>query len=121
MALSVKEALDQNKHGFYIGRRVALPFKCQVLKVIAGGENLTVMQGSGSIEIGQDAQNTSIYFLLSGKLKDYVGSYNVVKLIVCELEDDICDMTNHIKLVCKMEDNHQVVIEEPSDDMLFIE
>ncbi|MBN4065941.1 hypothetical protein JYT51_01250 [Candidatus Amoebophilus asiaticus] len=121
MAKTIREAIESDLKGFYIGRRLALPFKCQVIKIIAGGENLTVMERSGSICIGQDPQNTSIYFLLSGKLKDYVGNYKVIKLIVCEYDDDVCIMDNHVKLVCEMKDNHLVNIQVPSDDMLFIE
>ena len=121
MPKKIKEALDLNRSGFYIGQRLILPFRCQIIKIIVEGEIITEMVGGKQIKIQQDPKNTSFYLRSIGKLANYLGSYKVIKLIVCEWEDDLCDIENHIKLICEIEDGHKVSIHEPDDDMLFLE
>lgn len=123
MAKTIKKALEQNKHGFYIGQRIILPFRCQIIKIMMEGKILTEVVGSEDIKIQQDPKNTSIYVRSIGRLATYAGSYKVIKLILCEWEDDLCDLENHIKLVCEIQEGHKVTIKqkEPDDDMLFLE
>lgn len=118
---TVKAAMAEQRKGYYIGQRLILPFKCQLVKIIFDGEIYTEMVGNEDIKLHQDPQNTSIYVTTKGRLSNYIGRYKFIKLIVCELEDDLCDIANHRKLMCSINDNHEVLIETPSDDMLFIE
>ena len=57
-----------------------------------------------------------------GKLRNFVGSYKVIKMIVAEWDADLCDPKTHIKFVFEIEeDEHAVDLHVPSDDMIFIE
>lgn len=121
MPYTIKKALEEKREGFYIGHRLILPFKCQLIKFIVEGEIFTELVGSKHIKIHQDAKNTSIYIRSIGKLDNLVDSYKVIKMVAAELEDDLCDPDNHIKLICEIKDNHKLAIHQPSEDMLFIE
>ena len=107
--------------GFYIGNRIILPFRCLLIKLIVQSDIFTEFVGNQHIKISQEAKNTSIYFRETGKLSELQGSYQYIKLIVAGIEEDLTDRTTHIKLVCKILDDHEVDIEFPSDDVLFIE
>ncbi len=121
MPKKIYEALQEEKKGFHIGQRVILPFRCQIIKLIIDGEIYTEMVGGESIKISQDPKNTSIYFRTSGKLRNLVNTYKVIKMIVAEWEDDLVETDSHIKIVCEPEDNHVLAIYQPTDDMIFIE
>ena len=119
--MKISHALEQKKKGFHIGQRLILPFSCQIIKIIVDDEIYTEVVGGKNIRINQDPQNTSIFFRIGGKLDNMVGTYKVIKMIICEWEDDLTEVSKHRKLVCEMEKDHQVIIHEPLDDMLFIE
>lgn len=121
MPKTVKQALEQKSEGYHIGHRIILPFRCQIIKIIVEGTILTEMVGSDQIKIQQDPKNTSIYIRSVSDLNNFVGSYKVVKMAVCEWDADLCNPDNHIKLICEIKEGHAIVIHEPSDDMLFIE
>jgi hypothetical protein len=121
MTRTIEEALEKNLTGFHIGNRLILPFHCQLLKLIVSKEIFHEFVGSEHIKISQDPNNTSIYFRIIGKLSNYVGSYQLVKIIVAEIGADLCDPTSHIKLFCQIEESHVVKITIPNDDILFIE
>lgn len=121
MALSVKEAIAQKKNGFYIGHRLILPFKCQILKVIVDSEIFTELVGGKNLKLYQDPQNTSIYIRTIGKLNNYIDTYKSIKIIVAEWDADLTDINTHQKLVCEIQDGHEVLIGEPDEDLLFIE
>ncbi len=120
MPKKITESLEAGLTGFYIGNRLILPFKCQLLKIIVGSDIFTEMVGSKHIKLQQDPKNTSIYFRDIGKLSN-MGEYQVIKLIACEWEDNLVDIDNHIKIICEIDEHHIVKIHVPSDDMLFIE
>ena len=121
MPKKIYEALQEGRKGFHIGQRLILPFRCQVIKLIISGDIYTEMVGGEHIKISQDPKNTSIYFRTSGRLRNMVDTYSVIKMIIAEWEDDLTEIGKHIKMVCETEDNHVVNIHQPSDDMLFIE
>lgn len=122
-AAKLKEEIRGGATGFYIGSRMILPFKCQFIKLIVDNHIVTEFVGNKNIKLSQEEKNTSIYFTESGKLNDFEGSYEYIKLIIAGLEDDLCNRENHIKVVCSIEDNHLVKLElaEDNDDILFIE
>lgn len=121
MPKTIKEGLNSQLKGFHIGNRLVLPFRCQLIKLIIDSDIVTEFVGGGDVKVHQDPKNTSIYFRHQGKLKNYIDSYSAIKIIACDWNDDICDMKNHIKLICEVGDHHAVNIHEPNDDMLFIE
>ena len=121
MPRTINQALEEGKDGFHIGTRLILPFRCQIIKIIIESEIFTEMVGSKNIKLSQDAQNTSIYFRSHGSLDKTIGKYEVIKIVVAELEADLSDVSNHIKIICEIGDTHVVKIHVPSEDMLFIE
>ncbi len=118
---TIKEALAEDKKGFHIGQRLILPFRCQLIKLIFDNEIHTEMVGNPDIKLHQDPRNTSIYVTSRGRLSNFIGRYKYIKLIVCEWDDDLCDVTTHQKLICELHDNHEVDIAVPSEDTLFVE
>ena len=112
--------INSDKKGYHTGKRMILPFKCNIIKLIVDGHIFTELVGSEDIKISQDFQNTSIYFREIGKLKQFEGSYSLIRIIIAPWEEDLTDKTQHIKLICKIVENHEVEIELPDQDVLFI-
>ncbi|MEX0813896.1 MAG: hypothetical protein WD048_16880 [Chitinophagales bacterium] len=121
MALTIKEALEKKSDAFYIGNRLVLPFKCQLIKLIVDSHIYTELVGNLDIKLNQDPQNTSIYIRSIGQLKNFFDTYKTIKIICCEMDDDLCDIDKHIKLLCRIKENHIASIDIPDDDILFIE
>jgi len=117
---ALQEIINSDKKGYYTGKRMILPFKCNIIKLIVDGHIFTEFVGSEDIKISQDFQNTSIYFREIGKLKQFEGSYSLIRIIIAPWEEDLTDKTQHIKLICKIVENHEVEIELPDQDVLFI-
>ena len=121
MGRTINDALKENRKGFYIGHRLILPFKCQILKIIFHNEIFTELVGGKHIKLNQDPKNTSVYIRTAGKLTNFMNTYEVVKMIVAEMDADLTDPSTHIKIICEIKENHEVNIHLPSEDMLFIE
>ncbi|HIF15410.1 MAG TPA: hypothetical protein EYQ86_08900 [Bacteroidetes bacterium] len=121
METTIKNALENKRKGFHIGNRLILPFKCQLIEIIADGNIVTEFSGSDDFKISHTSKNTSFYFTEKGALRSMIDTYKVVKVIACEEDSDISIPENHIKLVCEIDSDHVVLIYEPSEDMLFIE
>ena len=114
------EIINSEKMGYYTGKRMILPFQCNIIKLIADSHIFTEFVGSDDVKIAQDYQNTSIYFREIGKLKEFEGGYSLIRIIIAPLGSDLTDKNQHIKLVCRIIENHEVDFELPSDDVLFI-
>ncbi len=121
MARTVQEALEKKLTGFHIGQRLILPFRCQLIKLIAKNEIYTEFVGGEDIKISQDPQNTSIYFRNMGRLRNFLGDYGLIKMVVAEWDADLTDPRTHIKIVVELEEHHIARIYEPDNDILFIE
>ncbi len=117
----ILEIVKTEKRGYYNGNRLILPFRCQLIKLIANSHIYTEFVGSDDVKISQDAHNTSIYFRETGRLANFEGSYKNVKMIVAGFDEDLTEMDSHIKMICHIEENHKVNIEVPGDNVLFIE
>ena len=117
----IENQISEGKKGFYIGTRMILPFKCQFIKLVVSNHIYTEFVGNEHIKVSQDAQNTSIYFREAGRLNNFEGSYENIKMVVAELDADLCDRKTHLKLICKIEDNRYVNIRKATSDDLFIE
>jgi hypothetical protein len=115
------DVLNSDKKGFYIGTRLILPFRCNIIKLIADSHIFTEFVGSEHIKLSQTEQNTSIYFREIGKLNEFEDSYKQIKIIVASEQADLTDMNNHIKVICHILNHHQVELEVPGKNDLFIE
>ena len=60
MPNTITEAVKAKNSGFHIGQRLILPFRCQVIKLMVGGEIYTEFVGSKHVKISQDPKNTSL-------------------------------------------------------------
>ena len=120
---TIKQQIRAGAEGFYIGSRMILPFKCQLIKLIVDNHIVTEFVGNNHIKVSQEVKNTSLYFRESGKLNQFEGSYEYIKMIICDLNDDLCDRKNHLKVICSIEENHVIKLElaEDNKDILFIE
>ena len=113
--------VNSDKKGFHIGTRMILPFKCNIIKLIADSNIFTEFVGSDHVKVSQTSLNTSIYFRDTGRLSKFSGGYKSVKLIVTSEEEDLTIRENHVKIICHVLDNHEVELEVPGEDDLFIE
>ncbi|MDX2003430.1 MAG: hypothetical protein SFW35_13425 [Chitinophagales bacterium] len=118
--LTIAEAVRNNRKGFYLYNRIILPFKGQVLKLIIHDDIHIDFAYDEDIEVSQDPQNTSIY-LRGIRLDKFIDSYKTIKLVCAEWDADLTDASNHIKLICKIQDQHCVMISKPDENTLFIE
>lgn len=116
----ILEIINSDKKGYYVGTRLILPFKCNLIKLIADNEIYSEFVGSTHVKIAQTSKNTSVYFREVGNLNRFEGSYKYIKLMVASEHDDLTDKSSHIKLVCKILDDHEVEIEVPGDDVVFL-
>jgi len=114
------DIIKSDKKGYYTGCRMILPFKCNIMKLIVDSHIFTEFVGSDDVKLSQDYRNTSIYFRELGKLKQFEGEYTLIRMIIAPLEADLTDKSSHIKLVCRIKENHEIDFELPSDDVLFI-
>lgn len=118
---TIKEALEKDLNGFYIGNRLILPFHCQFIKMIVENEIITEFKDTDDVKIHHSPKNTSVYFRYIGRLKSLINSYKNIKIIIAEYDVDLCDINNHYKLICDLDDNHLVKIYEPDENVIFIE
>lgn len=119
--MSIKDALSQNKNGFYIGNRMILPFKCQIIKIMFDKETHHQMVGNDELQLHQDQNNTSIYLTRVTHLERWVNTHYPIKLIVAEFDADLSDPSNHIKLVGDIEEDHVLKVHLPDDNVIWIE
>lgn len=118
---TIHNALDNNLTAYYIGNRLILPFKCQLIKVIVESHIFTDMSGSDELKIEQGPRNTSIYIKNTGMLRSFFDTYKTIKMVCSEYDTDLTDAEKHVKLVCRIGEKHQATIETPGEDILFIE
>jgi hypothetical protein len=116
----ITNVVNSESKGFYVGNRLILPFRCQLLKLIVDGHIYTEFVGNEDIKISQESKNTSLYFREIGKLSHFEDTYKSIKMIVSGEDEDLTDQKTHLKLVCYIHDNNEVDLEVPGDDILFI-
>lgn len=121
MPATIQQALDANATGFYIGRRIIFPYRCQFIKVIFDNEVFTDFTGRADVIVEQGPENTSLHILGKGLLQKYAERFAKMKLIICEYDADLTDFHNHIKLVCEIGEKHEIRLRLPGDDVLFID
>ena len=116
----ILEIINSDQKGYHTGNRMIFPFKCNFIKIIADSHIMTEFKKSDDITISQEPMNTSLYFREIGRLKEFESGYKYIKIVLASYQDDLSNPENHIKLVCKILENHRVEFEVPSDDVLFI-
>ena len=117
----ILKIVNSDKKGFHIGTRLILPFKCNIIKLIADSHIFTEFVGNEHVKVAQTKLNTSIYFRDTGRLSQFAGGYKTVKLIITSEEEDLTIRENHQKIICHIQDNHEVELEIPGKNDLFIE
>lgn len=116
----IVEIIKSDKKGFHIGTRMILPFKCNLIKLIADHHIFTEFVGNDHLKIAQTSRNTSIYFRETGRLSEFEGTYKSIKLILSSEEADLTDVNNHVKVLCHILENREVAFEFPGENDLFI-
>jgi hypothetical protein len=112
--------VDSDKKGFYIGNRLILPFRCNILKLVVDSHIFTEFVGNKDVKLSQEAQNTSIYFREVGRLSEFEGAYQSIKLLIAGESDDLTDKSNHIVVICHILGKREIELESPTEDDLFI-
>jgi hypothetical protein len=116
------EAINNKKQGFCFGNRVLLPFHGYILKIVIDNDIIMdFSRVSRDAIIGETEAFTEIYFPGHINLKDVVGKYETVKLLIVEKDKDVFDLNNHIKLLLRLGEDHKLTIEKTDEDTLFIE
>lgn len=119
--MTIKDALAKNKDGYYIGNRMVLPFKCQIIKIMFDKETHHQMVGNDEIQLHQDPMNTSIYFPKISDLNRWVNTHYPIKLIVAEMDADLTHQDMHVKLVGDIEEDHILKVHPPDENVIWIE
>ena len=114
------DIVNSEVRGYHTGNRMILPFKCNFIKIIADSQIVTEFKKNNDLTVSQEPKNTSLYFREVGRLKEFEGGYQYIKIILASLEDDLSNPDNHIKMICEIEENHKVNMKIPGDDVLFI-
>jgi hypothetical protein len=120
--MSIYEAIALGKHGLWVGNRLLLPFHGHFLKIVIGDEIITdFSMHSRFVEIDNYESFTSIYFLKYDDLKDIVTESKPIRIIVVEEHDDVFSVNSHKKLSLFFREKHEVVIENNSEELTFLE
>ncbi len=116
----ILDIINGEDRAYYTGNRIILPFKCQLLKVIADSRIYSDFAESDDIKVVDSPKNTSMYLHETGRLFRFEGGHKLIKMVLAPFDADLCDRSQHIKMVCQIEDNHQVDLRLPGKDDLFI-
>ena len=118
----IEHTLKNNLDGLYFGNRIILPFHAHFLKVVLENEIITDFSNSSEgVQVVEDDDFTSLYFLEIKSLKEKLSKFSSIKMVVCEKDKNIFDFSNHTKLVCYVKEKHKLVIEQLDQDITFIE
>ena len=119
---SLDDVIKNKVNGLYYGNRVLLPFKAEILKAIIEKNIITDFSATHKGAHCTIAGNyTEIYFLDYVDLSDEISKYETIKLVLVEEGKDIFDINNHKKLLLHLKENHQLLIQEATEEILFIE
>jgi hypothetical protein len=106
---TISEALEQNLHGYTIGRRLSLPFHADLISIIVG-KQISHFGGPDVITDFSPSQNevlavvhenrTDLYFEKYSSLQSELGHWKGTLIITCCGDsDDLFDETKHRRLV----------------------
>ena len=119
---TLDDIISSKSTGLYYGNRVILPFTAFFIEIIIERDIITDFSTSSKgvlIETHDDC--TDLYFLEYKNLKDSIGKFENIKLLIVEKGKDVFDLKNHRKLALYLKDNHILEIEELDNDILFID
>lgn len=117
------DVLKNKVRGLYYGKRVILPFAANFLKIVIEDDVISdFSNNTHSGVIVEETENfTSIYFLEYKKLNEVIGKYQGIKILLTEKGKDIFDFANHRKVILYLKENHILEIEEPDEEIIFID
>jgi hypothetical protein len=119
---TIDESIKNKISGLHYNNRLILPFHANFLKVIVDDNIITDFSySSKGINIVEEENFTSLYFLDYKDLRNSVSKYEAIKMIAAEKGKDIFDTANHKKIAVYLEEKHKARLEETDDDILFIE
>ncbi len=120
---TIKQALDANLKGFTIGRRLSIPFRCELISILVGkhrsfvGTPDVITDFSPShreISVVERPNHIDLYFDKYESLQEELGHWKGTLVVTCcEVDDDIFEQKNHrrIEFVFR-DDTSEVVIQE---------
>lgn len=119
---TLSDAIKNNVNGLFYGNRVLLPFEADILKIVFDTKIITDFS-SLSEEVEYDVNDgfTEIYFHQVESIEDKISEYESIKFVLVEKGKDLFDFTNHKLISASIKDNHQLLIKELDEDILFIE
>ena len=119
---SIDEVLKNQLNGEYYGKRILLPFACEILKVVIDREILMDFSPISKQGYQQLTKNyTELYIYDCDSIDDLVSKYEIIKLVVVEDGNDIFNRENHIKLSLNLAGKHILEIKPLDKEILFIE
>ncbi|RPI68445.1 MAG: hypothetical protein EHM47_14500 [Ignavibacteriales bacterium] len=119
---SLDEIIQNKTTGLYFGNRLILPFHAHFLKVVIEDKIISdFSMSSKGINIVEEDEFTSLYFLDYDQLVNSVSKYEAIKLLVVSKSKSIFDAANHKKIAVYLEKKHSARIEQTDEDILFIE
>jgi len=119
---TIDEIINNKYTGLYYGNRVILPFTAFFIEIIIESDIITDFSISSKGVLLETHENcTNLYFLDYKNLKDSIGKFENIKLLIVENGKDVFDLKNHRKLALYLKDNHILEIEELDNDILFID
>lgn len=120
---SLDEVLKNKLTGLCYGKRVILPFSANFLKIVIDDDVITDFSDNtqSGVIVEEYTDFTNIYFLEYKKLQDAVGKFKGIKMLLTEYDKDIFDFSNHRKIILYLKENHIVEIEEPDEEIIFID
>lgn len=120
---TIQQALDASLKGFTIGRRLSIPFRCELISILVGkhrsfvGAPDVITDFSASqreIFVVERPNRMDLYFDRYESLQDDLGHWKGTLIVTCcEVGDDIFDAKTHrrIEFVFR-DDTSEVTIRE---------
>lgn len=119
---TIDEALSSKICGLHYGNRLILPFNCEILKIIIENDIISDFSSKKKgAEFTSRKNFTEIYFYDYHSLREDISEYENIKLVVVDDDKDIFNRKNHRRIIVHIKEKHVALVEEATDDILFIE
>lgn len=125
---TIQHALDANLKGFTIGRRLSIPFRCDLISILVGKRQSFVGMPNmitdfsptrREISVVEHPNRMDLYFERYGSLQDELGHWKGTLVVTCcEVGDDIFDENTHRRIEFKFrDDSSEVIIRECCEEL----
>ena len=120
---TIQQALDADLKGFTIGRRLSIPFRCELISILVGKHRSFVgtpdiitdfSPSQREISVVERPNRMDLYFDRYESLQEELGHWKGTLIVTCcEVGDDIFEPNNRrrIEFVFR-DDTSEVVIQE---------